>query len=95
MLRLLLFLAHIAFSPHALHILISAHIYAYAGRSRGIRTRDLRGASPRGVRRSTSVKLLGTNIVFEQGKPRCIPQIILDFSFNHYLYAMLDCALSL
>jgi hypothetical protein len=36
-----------------------------------------------------------TNIAFEQGKPWCIPSIILGFSFNHYIYAMLDCALSL
>jgi hypothetical protein len=27
-----------------------------------------------------------TNIAFEQGKPRCIPAIIIAFSFNHYLY---------
>jgi hypothetical protein len=28
MLRLLLFMHHIAFSPHALHVLISSHTYA-------------------------------------------------------------------
>jgi hypothetical protein len=32
---------------------------------------------------------MDTNIDFEQGKPRCIPPIILVFSFNHYLYARL------
>jgi hypothetical protein len=26
-----------------------------------------------------------TNTDLDQGKPRCIPQIILDFDFNHYL----------
>jgi hypothetical protein len=39
--------------------------------------------------------VVNTNIAFEQGKPRCIPSIILSFSFNHYNCAMLDCALSL
>jgi hypothetical protein len=28
----------------------------------------------------------------EQGKPRCIPPIILGFSFNIYNYVLLDCA---
>jgi hypothetical protein len=32
---------------------------------------------------------------FYQDKPRCIPPIIFDFSFNHYLYIKIDCALSL
>jgi hypothetical protein len=35
-----------------------------------------------------------TNIAFKKGKSQCIPPIILSF-FNHYLYAMLDCALNL
>jgi hypothetical protein len=34
-----------------------------------------------------------TNIAVEQAMPQCIPPIILGFSFNHYLFAMLDCAL--
>jgi hypothetical protein len=36
-----------------------------------------------------------TNIAFEQGKPWCIPPIILDFSFNHYLCVKFDGALGL
>jgi hypothetical protein len=36
-----------------------------------------------------------TNIALDQAKPRCIPPIILGFYFNHYLYVMLDYALSL
>jgi hypothetical protein len=35
------------------------------------------------------------NISFEQGKPWCIPPIILGFSFNCYLYVKLDFAFSL
>jgi hypothetical protein len=35
-----------------------------------------------------------TNIAFEQDKLRCIPLIILGFSFNHCHYDMLECALS-
>jgi hypothetical protein len=38
---------------------------------------------------------MDTNIAFEQGKPPCIPLIILDFSFNHYLYVKFNCALGL
>jgi hypothetical protein len=37
---------------------------------------------------------MDTNISFEQGKPLCIPPIILGFSFNHYIYDMRECALS-
>jgi hypothetical protein len=48
---------HIAFAPHELHVLISAHIYAYTSRSRGAETRDLRGESPNGVWRYTIIKL--------------------------------------
>jgi hypothetical protein len=33
-----------------------------------------------------------TNTALDQGKPPCIPLIILDFSFNYYLYVMLDYA---
>jgi hypothetical protein len=36
-----------------------------------------------------------TNLALDQGKSRCIPPIILGFSFNPYNCAMLDCALSL
>jgi hypothetical protein len=35
-----------------------------------------------------------TNIALDQGKPRCIPPIILDFSFNHFLMFYFDWALS-
>jgi hypothetical protein len=33
-----------------------------------------------------------TNLDLDQGKPRCIPPIILGFSFNIYNYVLLDCA---
>jgi hypothetical protein len=36
-----------------------------------------------------------TNTELAQGKPWCIPPIILIFSFNHYLYVKIDCALNL
>jgi ABC-type dipeptide/oligopeptide/nickel transport system permease subunit len=32
------------------------------------------------------------NLVLNQGNPRCIPPIILAFSFNLYNYILLDCA---
>jgi hypothetical protein len=64
MIRLLLFMHHIAFAPHALHILTSAHICAYMGRSCGAEIRNLSGASAKGVRWSTSAKCEDTNIVF-------------------------------
>jgi hypothetical protein len=35
-----------------------------------------------------------TNLALDQGKPRCIPPIILDFSFNHYFCVKIDYALS-
>jgi hypothetical protein len=34
------------------------------------------------------------NLTLDQGKPWCIPLIFLGFSFNHYLYDLLECALS-
>jgi hypothetical protein len=36
-----------------------------------------------------------TNLDLAQGKPRCIPLMILDFSLNHYLCVKIDCALNL
>jgi hypothetical protein len=64
MIRLILVMHHIAFAPHALHILISAHIYAYTVRSCGAEIRNLSGASAKGVRWSTSAKCEDTNIPF-------------------------------
>jgi hypothetical protein len=64
MLSLLLFMHHIASTPHALHILILAHIYAYTGRSCGAEIRSSSRASAKGVRWSTSVKSEDTNIAF-------------------------------
>jgi hypothetical protein len=53
------FLHHLAFAPHALHlVLFRSFILVYA-RSCGVRNRDLRGESPRGVQRYTSVKWRG------------------------------------
>jgi hypothetical protein len=36
---------------------------------------------------------MDTILALDQGKPWCIPPIILVLSFNHYNYVMLDCAL--
>jgi hypothetical protein len=36
-----------------------------------------------------------TNLVLDQGKPRCILPLILGFSFDHYNGPMLLCVLSL
>jgi hypothetical protein len=36
-----------------------------------------------------------TNLALDQGKPQCNPPQSLTFILNHYLFAMLDCALSL
>jgi hypothetical protein len=33
-----------------------------------------------------------TKLALDQGKPRCIPPIILGFSFNHYNCVLLECA---
>jgi hypothetical protein len=54
-----MFMHHIAFAPHALHILIMTHIYAYAGRSCGVKIRNSSGAGLMDVQRSTSIKLQG------------------------------------
>jgi hypothetical protein len=48
MLRMLLFLHHIAFAPYTLHLLILAHIYAYTGRSCRAENGNSSGASLRG-----------------------------------------------
>jgi hypothetical protein len=63
--------------------------YAHARpRSSGAGVGDPRGC---GGPQVSSVK----ECFFYQDKPRCIPPIIFDFSFNHYLYIKIDCALSL
>jgi hypothetical protein len=38
---------------------------------------------------SQAISCVDTNLALDQGKPRCIPPIFLDF-FKHYLYDMLD-----
>jgi hypothetical protein len=57
MLRLLLFMHHIAFALHALHHVDLGSCMCLCDISRGAGTGDKKVASPRGVRRSTSVKL--------------------------------------
>jgi hypothetical protein len=65
---------HIASAPHALHILILAHIYAYTGRLCRAKDGNLIRASPMDVRMSTSVKLRGTNIVVIKACPGAFNQ---------------------
>jgi hypothetical protein len=48
--RMLLFMHHIAYAPHALNILILAHIYAYTSRSCEAKIENSSGASAKGVR---------------------------------------------
>jgi hypothetical protein len=55
MTRMLIFMHHIAIASHALHILTSTHIYAYAGRLRGVEIRNSSSASLMDVRRSRQV----------------------------------------
>jgi hypothetical protein len=62
--RMLLFMYHIASAPHALHILILAHIYAYTGRSRGAKIGNSNEASAKVVWWSTSTKCEDTSIAF-------------------------------
>jgi hypothetical protein len=38
---------------------------------------------------------MDTNLALDKDKPRCIPPIILSFSFNHYLHVKFDCSLGL
>jgi hypothetical protein len=64
-------------TPHVLHVLVSSHTYA------SMLDRDepeLEEPS-----KQTQVEDI-TNLDLDQGKARCIPPIILDFSFNCYLY---------
>jgi hypothetical protein len=58
-LRLLMSMHHIAFAPHALHILISTHVCAYVIDRVELESGIKKGASLRGTGRSTSVKLGG------------------------------------
>jgi hypothetical protein len=71
---------YIASAPHALHILIFAHIYAYTGSSRGAEIRNSSGASAKGGRWSTSAKCEDTNIAFGSRKAPFIPPTIFGFS---------------
>jgi hypothetical protein len=79
------------FSPHALHILILTHIYAYTGRSRGVEIENSSGASAKGVRWSTSTKCEDTNIAFgSRQAPVHITNILelyfsLCFNYNSWM----------
>jgi hypothetical protein len=41
---------------------------------------------------SQTISCMDTKMALDQGKPCCIPPIILNFSFNPYNYVLLDCA---
>jgi hypothetical protein len=59
---LVLFLYHITFAPHALHLLISSHIHAYA----------IDHTEPELEELPEQAQTKDTNTDPEQGKPRCI-----------------------
>jgi hypothetical protein len=59
MLGLLLFMHHIALCTPCIALLLVFHTRAFYGRSRGAKGENPNGASPTGVRRSTSVKWQG------------------------------------
>jgi hypothetical protein len=61
--RVLLIMHHIALCTSCIAHFYLSHLYTYSGRSCGAGTWDLRGANPRSVQRSTSVKLRDANIV--------------------------------
>jgi hypothetical protein len=42
-----------------------------------------------------AISYVGTNISFNQGKPRCIIAQSFTFILNSYLYVTIDCALDL
>jgi hypothetical protein len=61
-------------------MLIIVQYSSARSRSRGAATRDLRGASPMGVQKSTSVKFRGIlTLLLEPGKPQCIPPNLFEF----------------
>jgi hypothetical protein len=63
------------FAPHAFHILILTHAYAY--------TLDHAESRSEVQAEQAQVEAI-TSLALDQGKPRCIPTIILDFCFNYY-----------
>jgi hypothetical protein len=72
------------------------HFVYASSRSRAARVGCPRGARPRGYGGPQAPSYKETNIPFpEQGKPLCIPPIILTFYFESLLTMKLDCALSL
>jgi hypothetical protein len=85
--RILLFMHHIASAPHALHILILSHIYAYTCRSHGAKIRNSSVASAKGVRWSTSAKCDDTNIAFKSRQA----SVHLTTIFEFYLSLNLSC----
>jgi hypothetical protein len=50
---------------------------------------------PGGVQGSQVPSFVDSNSFPKQDNPRCITPILLGFSFNHYLYVKINCALTL
>jgi hypothetical protein len=92
MFRLLLFMHHIAFAPHALHHVDIGSCMCICDRSCGAGIGYQKGVNPRGVRRSTSAKCGDTYIAF--GSRKAPVHLTLYFSFFLYILFMnLACAL--
>jgi hypothetical protein len=93
MIRLLLFMHHFALA-YLMHctMSISIDVCAYVIDHVEPESEIKRGASPRGwVVHKRQVAWILT-LCLDQDKPRCIPPIIIAFSFNLYNYVLLDCA---
>jgi hypothetical protein len=82
MFRLLLFMHRITFAPHALHHVDLGSCTCIYDRSRGVKTRDEKGANPRGVRKSTSAECESTNIAFGSRQAPVHLTTILEVCFS-------------
>jgi hypothetical protein len=83
-----LFLHHVALA-YLMHctIFLLAHICSY--------TLDHAKPELEKLTEQAQVEDPANNLALDQGKLRCIPPILLGFSFNRYNYVILDCALNL
>jgi hypothetical protein len=82
------------FAPHALHILILPHVYAYTLDYEEPKSEIQAGQVQKkyGSPQAQSVRIL--TLLLNQGKSRCIQPIPLVFYFESWLYDIIGCALS-
>jgi hypothetical protein len=93
MIRLLLFIHHIALcTPCIAHFDLASCLCIYA-RSRRAKIRNSSGVSAKGVWWSTSAKCEHTNIAFGSRQSPVHLTIILEFYLNLILFMILGCAL--